>query len=1666
MPFLGVTCPEQGGVLPVRGLQEVMKDVAFQGQTYVEVDNLPSLRHLFDQLGDEETEEIVETLRVQLFPPACLLGRMTIVAWLFEGFGDDGALLLSRFSVASDSSYPLWVQCWCEQQDATWRYLVRSCGFSSAHTELQWVLQCEPYQMMPYAQWLVLFGWDEALTAALIRKLAGTFQGGLSAWLLTAFSETTGMPLGMPEPWHFHCLAEAMHHHWERMWHIYRIALVATGQSGESLWEQRVWSEGCQPRCFAEYLWDYAPPQDVVSYLFPNSTMSIAPPTYSVFPSFFLYFLDLSLHHETLQYVQPLQKSLAIRPQWVLAALSPLVHCASDFSWEVLAWMLSEVPQITAEMYDGQDQHWIDVIKTLVDACSLGLVRWVAVLLQFLPDLLNLCRQREVTGLFGCNSPWFTAFAAANFTVWDILIEHGALDPKVWLAAAPTFTTPLSATAISCLEYTHFLQLHHCFGGEGSSPEGLDKFPLWQLSAMELSLWRLCRLGHWKEALLRWGRMSEPGGVHLYLRSLWGVAGAPYFLMHLKRCGLSDGTARQLWERVCQPLRLEMPACWILLQGDLPSKRTAFLDSLLQAGIPSRSSLLLELFLPVVSEPCCHLNLLVGSKGKEMSLLMLGVTHRSMQFVEACAINPMCDPLVCGSARITAIDLAEDMGEQHMVEVLRTVESVRLVTVHALGYGGSGKTQFIRNCVANYGKGAAKKFVSTSSPAQSLRMEVSIVETMDTVDLCFRDFPGQRTYHTTHIHGFTNTRAVFAIFDNPHLSGFFSRVRYWLGIVCTYAASSSRRIRCIIVFTHRDLEKSTSKAEETERNLFDAIHELLEEFQEILDIWPEVVYVSTRDASCQVVFDALVSLCQECKGEDSIVHHRLLEAALNIFSMLRQRLQKGVRDYLLRRESQRRREQIASWRVVSRKLHKGKYGEFDMKEPSPVCPVEPLERIHDMLRAALPEIEIPFPALLRIVEQAHDMGVIVFRPKERFVIYDTEWYIEECVNRYTVDPVRWREALLSSTAEASTQEPPHLFSVSLRKLRDRVIVRPMGAPDVWSQIQVRIAKESGIVLELLNDRYIVPTLLPYAVEQVIPKDQRLLGIQYDNAGHKSFLMAVEEKKELVGFHIQPFAQQYMFPFHFHWKLLGRFLQMQAELPVHMLGLVGCSECRLGNGVHMLWVEPGVGSDYVRQVKSFVVEEGLREALTLHRTHVGLATPHDQMLFVLWDHCCSHPEVVTETARQLQQCLLECLRESLPQHGLKLRPVSLSFLRETFCLQRHGLSWSAANGAASSLAVTMDCGNVVAHPPQPRPMPISSSSQLPRRESESSPLVALLDLAVTVYVPNALPDLAGLERKVSLLQLSQATSRDVVSLSCAQGVGVLVPRKEDIDSSHCSEYYCALRGTQAVSNVLGDFTAGFKLADLWLQPLHASSVKEEEGQPLLERHCQVSRYFLQYAIAIYQKLLYHCPAQPLSPHEGEGAQGAEDTEHQASRRSCLLYLCGHSLGGAAAVLVAVLLTHRWRTSLPESPSPSSQEAASAFTAVRVLTLGAPLVGDGALREQCQAARRQSPSLQIMTLAHGDDPIPRLLGRRRPGWIGENLLLSWAPEKDSYEPVGELLWLHRQAADGHPAIVPDPQVADNAEWMQCRASLAAHSVQLYRRTCLKHAAALQKATQWHL
>ena len=164
-----------------------------------------------------------------------------------------------------------------------------------------------------------------------------------------------------------------------------------------------------------------------------------------------------------------------------------------------------------------------------------------------------------------------------------------------------------------------------------------------------------------------------------------------------------------------------------------------------------------------------------------------------------------------------------------------------------------------------------------------------------------------------------------------------------------------------------------------------------------------------------------------------------------------------------------------------------------------------------------------------------------------------------------------------------------------------------------------------------------------------------------------------------------------------------------------------------------------------------------------------------------------------------------------------------------------------------------------------------------------------------------------------------------------------------------------------------------------------------------------------------------------------------------------------------MLVAVLLTHRWRTSLPESPSPSSQEAASAFTAVRVLTLGAPLVGDGALREQCQAARRQSPSLQIMTLAHGDDPIPRLLGRRRPGWIGENLLLSWAPEKDSYEPVGELLWLHRQAADGHPAIVPDPQVADNAEWMQCRASLAAHSVQLYRRTCLKHAAALQKATQ---
>ncbi len=126
----------------------------------------------------------------------------------------------------------------------------------------------------------------------------------------------------------------------------------------------------------------------------------------------------------------------------------------------------------------------------------------------------------------------------------------------------------------------------------------------------------------------------------------------------------------------------------------------------------------------------------------------------------------------------------------------------------------------------------------------------------------------------------------------------------------------------------------------------------------------------------------------------------------------------------------------------------------------------------------------------------------------------------------------------------------------------------------------------------------------------------------------------------------------------------------------------------------------------------------------------------------------------------------------------------------------------------------------------------------------------------------------------------------------------------------------------------------------------------------------------------------------------------------------IILCGHSLGGAIATIVAVNMivaaTKRYEA--------TRQGGDSVRRVIKCVTFGAPMVGDSAFRELCDSL---GVSQNLFNLVNGEDPIPKILSFAQGISASANMLdqqirsrVSDNPDKDSCYDTDRKQWIEQK------------------------------------------------------
>ncbi|EKX67846.1 lipase family protein [Streptomyces ipomoeae] len=149
---------------------------------------------------------------------------------------------------------------------------------------------------------------------------------------------------------------------------------------------------------------------------------------------------------------------------------------------------------------------------------------------------------------------------------------------------------------------------------------------------------------------------------------------------------------------------------------------------------------------------------------------------------------------------------------------------------------------------------------------------------------------------------------------------------------------------------------------------------------------------------------------------------------------------------------------------------------------------------------------------------------------------------------------------------------------------------------------------------------------------------------------------------------------------------------------------------------------------------------------------------------------------------------------------------------------------------------------------------------------------------------------------------------------------------------------------------------------------------------------------------------------------EGDHGWEEVDRGRPGRMEALYLTGHSLGGAVATLMAVMLK--------QDPDPEVREIASMLRAV--YTFGQPMIGSPEFVEQCRQMDEFFFDHNVIRYIHRRDVVPRVPPREtgRFQHLGQELVyrpLMDAPA-DGRSPSEE--WTPRTGTTGQANIIEFP------------------------------------------
>jgi hypothetical protein len=1037
-----------------------------------------------------------------------------------------------------------------------------------------------------------------------------------------------------------------------------------------------------------------------------------------------------------------------------------------------------------------------------------------------------------------------------------------------------------------------------------------------------------------------------------------------------------------------------------------------------------------------------------GSEGKCETVLHLAIRLKSLNVVKILALNSRLDPLTTNSDDETCFELAADNDE--VMKVLRQVQTQREVTVHVVGFGASGKTQFVRNCKKNFHVPKRPeafeqnppvqlepRFKVARTPKRSMRVEMTAVSTAGSATVVFRDFPGQEGNHLTHGLWFTEQRAVFGIFINPLDRREEQQLRYWLQLLCTSLYTKvaverrrRQRVRVCIVFSHRDKVEKLRKSRKNGYHANNFSHEirlrklievLTEEYDGLLDIWQECFFIDVVHADCRHVFDAMRLQCEDCCREDVVASHEALRETLAVLDALRVGLKKTTQKYLDSREMQRRKQK----REIpnSSKEYKN----------SPVFPGMIFAKVAEAVSAA--NDQLSRGDVYEALEQLQRLGIAVLieHETENFVVYDVEWFMEECVNRAAVNPGLWFAVAKKHESEANAYQGVSGNRVLMNNaafwtgedIQTYIFTLPNGAPDCWPAVQLRVAEKAGVVIPIA-DNYLVPGMLPFKINSG-PKVP-CFSISFGEQCPEKHYNAAKEG-HLIGFLVESAAVQssvdsrkhskepFMLPLAFQWQLLNSFLQIENHSK--LLALVGCTQILLDCGVFILLFEPGVMEEFQRQCKSFRKDKttGLHYAKSVHRSHQGNVVSRNQLGVVLWRESGSSGPPVVEIWQELQKCMCEILRDNVPFLPVRVSSFKPNFLKETFCLNDFVLGAKKSAllvGALEGSPVSLQAGEL---PVLNAPTTIAASPH-----GDELLVMRLINIACLVYVKKQSQDnyVQQLRELPLLRELCPKGENAIVPLTCKEGVGVCLCIER---TELTKKWLCVLRGTDKseAGNLWGDLSTGFAVSNLLLDEVHTVTC---------------ATYFLRYARHMCEVLR-------------EKYLGSNDT----------VYLSGHSLGGAAAILLAVLLTHDWKYESKRQPKAICLPRT--LHRCYVLTIGAPFVAYASLNEllAAEANSAEGPRDLVCCLAHGSDAVPRLLGNRSP-----KVVRNAAVNVKHYSACGAQIWLNPRDRIPETAVVAE-KGGCSPDWAKVKIDprdlLRYHRDKLYTSTVRRHLQAITVA-----